>query len=111
MFDVGFMELGLIGVVALLVIGPERLPKLAKTAGMWAGRARRMISSVKRDIERELQAEELKKAMDANSIKNPVHEIIEDTKAGFQDVKTQTEAAVESAQAPAKSDTGDPGKA
>ena len=56
MFDVGFFELLLIGIVALLVVGPERLPKLARTAGMWLGRGRRFIGSVKDDIDREIKA-------------------------------------------------------
>ncbi len=55
MFDIGFWELVLIGVVALLVVGPERLPKLARTAGLWIGRGRRMLSSVKAEIDRELK--------------------------------------------------------
>jgi sec-independent protein translocase protein TatB len=59
MFDVGFWELALIGVIALLVLGPERLPKAARTAGMWAGRARRMLREVKSDIDREIRASEL----------------------------------------------------
>jgi sec-independent protein translocase protein TatB len=60
MFDIGFLELCVIGVVALLVLGPERLPRAARTAGMWAGRAKRMIAQVKRDIDDELRQEELK---------------------------------------------------
>jgi sec-independent protein translocase protein TatB len=60
MFDIGFAELLVIAVVALLVIGPERLPRVARTAGMWVGRARRFVSSVKADIDRELAADELK---------------------------------------------------
>ena len=56
MFDVGFWEISLIALVALLVIGPERLPKVARVAGLWIGRGRRMIGSVKADIEREIKA-------------------------------------------------------
>lgn len=59
MFDIGFFELCIIGVVALLVLGPERLPRAARTAGMWLGRAKRMVSQVKRDIDDELRQEEL----------------------------------------------------
>ena len=64
MFDIGFLELLLIGVVALLVVGPERLPKLARTAGLWLGRGRRMLSSVKAELDRELKAEELKQILE-----------------------------------------------
>lgn len=61
MFDIGFSELMVIGIVALLVIGPERLPKVARTLGLLLGRARRYVSDVKSDINREIQLDELKK--------------------------------------------------
>lgn len=61
MFDVGFTELILIGVVSLIVIGPERLPKVARTVGALLGRLQRYVSDVKSDINRELQLEELRK--------------------------------------------------
>ncbi|RLA31441.1 MAG: twin-arginine translocase subunit TatB [Gammaproteobacteria bacterium] len=60
MFDVGFWELAIIMIVALLVIGPERLPRVARTVGLWLGRARSAFNNVKADIDRELRAEELK---------------------------------------------------
>lgn len=61
MFDVGFSELLVIGVVALVVIGPERLPKVARTAGLLLGRLQRYVNDVKADINREMQLDELKK--------------------------------------------------
>lgn len=61
MFDVGFSELVLIALVALIVIGPERLPKVARTVGVLLGRLQRYVSDVKSDINRELQLDELKK--------------------------------------------------
>jgi sec-independent protein translocase protein TatB len=61
MFDVGLSELMIIAVVALVVIGPERLPKLARTAGLLLGRLQRYVSDVKSDINREIQLDELKK--------------------------------------------------
>lgn len=61
MFDVGFSELVVIGVVALVVIGPERLPKVARTAGLLLGRLQRYVNDVKADINREMQLDELKK--------------------------------------------------
>jgi sec-independent protein translocase protein TatB len=60
-FDVGFSELVLIGVVALVVLGPERLPGAARTAGALLRRARNSWASVKAEVERELAAEELKR--------------------------------------------------
>jgi sec-independent protein translocase protein TatB len=61
MFDIGFSELMIIGVVALIVIGPERLPKVARTVGHLLGRMQRYVNDVKADISREMQLEELKK--------------------------------------------------
>ena len=61
MFDVGFSELIVIGVVALVVIGPERLPRVARTAGILVGRLQRYVTQVKSDISREIEASELSK--------------------------------------------------
>lgn len=61
MFDFGFSELLVIGVVALIVIGPERLPRVARTVGHILGRMQRYVSDVKSDIQREIQLDELKK--------------------------------------------------
>lgn len=78
MFDIGALELILIGVVALLVVGPERLPKLARTAGLWVGRARRAFMSVKDEIDREIKAEELKEILRKQAASNPLEQIIEE---------------------------------
>jgi sec-independent protein translocase protein TatB len=65
MFDIGFSELLVIGVVALVVIGPEKLPRVARTIGHLAGRLQRYVSDVKADINREIEFEELRKMRDA----------------------------------------------
>ena len=61
MFDVGFSELLVIGIVALVVIGPERLPRVARTAGILVGRLQRYVAQVKSDINREMELSELSK--------------------------------------------------
>ena len=61
MFDIGFSELLVIGLVALIVIGPERLPRVARTLGHLAGRLQRYVADVKADINREIELEELRK--------------------------------------------------
>lgn len=94
MFDVGFLELLVVGVVALLVVGPERLPKLARSAGMWIGRGRRFISSVKQDIDREIKADELREILEKQKRSSPLHEIVEDTRKGLDRIKSDTESAV-----------------
>lgn len=65
MFDVGFSELMLVGVIALLVLGPERLPKAARMAGALLRRMRSSLSTLQQDLEREVHAEELKRSLRA----------------------------------------------
>ena len=64
MFDVGFQELTLIGLIALIVVGPERLPRMARTIGLWTGKIRYYVNQVKSDIDREVRAQELKEMLD-----------------------------------------------
>jgi sec-independent protein translocase protein TatB len=80
MFDIGFLELMIVCLVALLVVGPERLPKLAYTAGKWLGKGRAMIGSVKAEIDREMKVDELNKILEEQKkLVNPLEEVIEET--------------------------------
>ncbi len=63
MFDIGFAELLLLAIVALVVIGPERLPETARTLGLWMGRLRRMFSNAKTELERELGVDEVRRQL------------------------------------------------
>jgi sec-independent protein translocase protein TatB len=65
MFDIGFSELLVIGIVALIVIGPEKLPRVARTIGHLAGRLQRYVADVKADINREIELDELRKMRDS----------------------------------------------
>jgi sec-independent protein translocase protein TatB len=81
MFDFSLGELGLIGAVALIVLGPERLPKVARTVGEWVGKAQRYVAQVKSDISREMELAELKKLQEqareaAQSVKSSVEEAV-----------------------------------
>lgn len=107
MFDIGFWELTIIGIVALLVIGPERLPRVARTAGLWVGRARRFVSSVKADIDREIAADELKKALGKQAETPGIYDIIEDTKKSLQDIQESATEQPHKQQIP-ESDTEQP---
>ncbi len=82
MFDIGFTELLMIGVVALIVVGPERLPKVARTAGHLYGRMQRYVATVKTDISQEIQLDELRRA--GQSFK----ESVESTVSGVQQEAT-----------------------
>ncbi|WP_455212518.1 Sec-independent protein translocase protein TatB [Kaarinaea lacus] len=80
MFDIGFWELAIIGVVALIVIGPDKLPAVARTMGYWFGKARRFVATVQDDINREVsKTEELKRLLEEQSKIKEMHEIIEQT--------------------------------
>lgn len=97
MFDIGFWELFVIGIVALVVIGPERLPGVARKAGLWMGKARRFVQTVKEDIDRELAADELKRLLKEQSESESVHEIIEETKRSIAEVQESIDETTRSA--------------
>lgn len=61
MFDIGFSELLIIGVVALLVLGPDKLPVAVRTCGLWVGRIRRSVGNIQREISEELRVDELRR--------------------------------------------------
>lgn len=69
MFDIGFWELCLIGLVSLLVIGPEKLPKVARVAGFWVGKTRHMVAAVKEEIKEEFKEEELRQLLQEQQAK------------------------------------------
>jgi sec-independent protein translocase protein TatB len=77
MFDIGFSEILLIMVIALIVVGPERLPRLARTTGLWIGKIRGFVASVKAEIDHELAAEELRKTLARQAEMPEIEEIIE----------------------------------
>lgn len=79
MFDVGFSELCLIGLVSLLVIGPERLPKVARVVGFWLGKTRHMVASVKEEIKMELHAEEMRQIFKEQSGLPEVQQVLDET--------------------------------
>ncbi len=88
MFDFSFGELAVIGTVALVVLGPERLPRVARTVGEWAGKAQRYVAQVKSDINREVELADLKKLQDeardvARSIESTVQGNISSLQSGI----------------------------
>ncbi len=79
MFDIGFSELILIGVVALVVIGPDRLPGAARVAGMWVGRIKRSFNTIKEDVERELGADDIRRELHNEGILEKERKMLKDT--------------------------------
>lgn len=102
MLDIGFLELVLVGIVALLVLGPERLPKAARTTGLWIGKIKRTVSGMQREISAQLEAEELRQKL------NEQHKKLDESlKKAKQDVESITKAPSTSASptAPEQNDT------
>ena len=105
MFDIGFSEIVVIAVVALIVLGPERLPKAARTMGHLFGRLQRYVNDVKSDINREMELEELKKLQQevksaARDIEQSVSTAVSSVESGARDVEAQLNAGASEAPAP-----------
>jgi sec-independent protein translocase protein TatB len=103
MFDIGFSELLIIAVVALLVIGPERLPKAARTLGHLFGRMQRYVNDVKADISREMELDELRKLQAsmqdaARSLENSVSREVNETESEIKKITDDASSAVEPSQ-------------
>ncbi|MGE5198231.1 MAG: Sec-independent protein translocase protein TatB [Rhodospirillaceae bacterium] len=97
MFDFSFSELALIGAVALVVLGPERLPKVARTVGEWAGKAQRYVSQVKADVTRELEVSELKKLQEqARDVARSIETSVQEGVSGLQSNLDSTANALNS---------------
>jgi sec-independent protein translocase protein TatB len=99
MFDVGFSELIVIGVVALVVIGPERLPKVARTVGVLVGRLQRYVAQVKADINREMEAADLGKMKQefesaARSFQTEVESKAREVETEIRQAQTQIEGEI-----------------
>lgn len=98
MFDFGFSEMLVVGIVALVVLGPERLPVVARTAGEWIGKAQRFVAQVKSDIDRETELSELKKIQEeAQAIANDVKSEVESAATDIEKNMNETAKAVEAA--------------
>ena len=81
MFDFGFWEIAIIGVITLIVVGPERLPALARKAGLFAGKLNKFLSKVKKDINEELKTEEIKEQLSMDDEKSIISDITNEAKS------------------------------
>lgn len=79
MFDIGFWELALIGVLALIVLGPKRLPEAARTAGKWVGKLRAFIANVQQDIDRQIDSGEIEELRRLKDELNQARNLIEES--------------------------------
>ena len=95
MFDIGFSELVVIGLVALIVIGPERLPRVARTGGALLGRLQRYVNDVKSEVRREMEIEDLKRFQ--SQITEQVHEVENSIHKELRAVEDVTNSALQAA--------------
>ena len=91
MFDFGFSEMAIVAVVALIVLGPERLPRVARQAGEWLGKLRRYVSDVKSDINRQMELDELRRLQAevqqaASGIESAVRSTVEQTQSELDSI-------------------------
>lgn len=116
MFDIAFSELLVIGVVALVVIGPERLPRMARTLGHLFGRLQRYVAQVKSDINREMDLSELQRMKSeventAYNIKSGIESEAREAEKAIQSVEADIQRELEPSSRPATSDPGSAGAA
>ncbi|TXL65494.1 Sec-independent protein translocase protein TatB [Zeimonas arvi] len=90
MFDFGFSELFVIGLIALVVLGPERLPRVAKQAGQWMGKLQRYVADVKSDINRQMELEELR------NLQKEVTDAARNVESSFKSTVDETKSELDS---------------
>ncbi len=97
MFDIGFWELLLIAALGLMVLGPERLPRVARTLGLWAGRARAYVRQLSAELDREMQAEDLRRRLEESQ--SAIGKATDELKSVFEEQGSETSVAEGSAKA------------
>ncbi|SMN10758.1 Twin-arginine translocation protein TatB [uncultured Candidatus Thioglobus sp.] len=91
MFDIGFWEFALIGMITLIVVGPERMPAIARTVGRYIGKAKRFIAKVQADIDNEIDTTEIKKHLSDMDKDANILEVLDDIKEDVKDIKQDVE--------------------
>ncbi len=97
MFDIGFWELAVIAVVGLIVIGPDKLPDVARTVGKWVGRTRRFLNQVKTDIDREIKQDELRKILEKEIGLKEIKDVLDTDQYRFEEEKDYLVGAIDDA--------------
>ena len=87
MFDFGMWEIAIILVITLIVVGPEKMPALARKAGLYVGKFRKFVSKIKNDINSEIEAEELKEQLSIKNEELLVSQTLDEAKSGIDEIK------------------------
>jgi len=89
MFDFGMWEIAIILVITLIVVGPEKMPALARKAGLYVGKFRKFVSKIKNDINSEIEAEELKEQLSVKNEELFVSQTLDEAKSGIDEIKDE----------------------
>jgi sec-independent protein translocase protein TatB len=93
MFDIGFSELVLVAVVGLLILGPERLPGAIRTGSLWLGRPRRSFNNIRAEIEREINADEIRQDLHNEGVMESLKQAEQDLRGGLEAVDEAVDEA------------------
>ena len=89
MFDFGMWEIAIIFVITLIVVGPEKMPALARKTGLYVGKFRKFVSKIKNDINSEIEAEELKEQLSIKNEELLVSQTLDEAKSGIDEIKDE----------------------
>ena len=90
MFDFGFWEIAIIGIITLIVVGPEKMPALARKAGLYVGKFKKFVSKIQNDINNEIKSEELKEQLSIKDDKSSLSQTVEEAKSSIDEIKKET---------------------
>ena len=89
MFDFGMWEIAIILVITLIVVGPEKMPALARKAGLYVGKFKKFVSKIKNDINNEIEAEELKEQLSVENEEQLLSQTLDEAKSGIDEIKEE----------------------
>ena len=95
MFDIGFAELILVSIIGLLVLGPERLPGAIRTTSLWLGKIRRSFNTIRADIEREIQVDEIKQDLHNDAVMESLKQAEQDLRSGIDAVQEMGDESID----------------
>ncbi len=90
MFDFGYWEIVVIFVITLIVVGPEKMPALARKAGLYVGKFKKFVSKIQNDINNEIKSEELKEQLSIKDDKSSLSQTVEEAKSTIDEIKKET---------------------
>ena len=99
-FDFGLWEIAIIGIITLIVVGPEKMPALARKAGLYAGKLKKFITKIKTDINDELKADELKKQLSIKNEDLSLSQTLKDAKSSINEIKQEGRKLAETSSGP-----------